>query len=87
MLYLQVLDFVVIYAVNKHFGPTAIAIEQSSVRFLYRSNPCRNALFAFKMCYVKLNRSITDINGLGVEDYLHNRPREILPATLGAAAP
>jgi len=43
MLYLQVLDFVVIYAVNKHFGPIAIAREQSSVRFLYRRNPCRNA--------------------------------------------
>jgi len=43
MLYWRVLDFAVIYAANNHFGPTTIAIEQSSVRFLYRRNPCRNA--------------------------------------------
>ncbi len=44
-------------------------------------------LFVDKRCHVKLNRTVVGMNGLSVEDHLHKRPCEILPATLGVAAP
>jgi len=43
-------------------------------------------LFVDRMCYMKLDRTVAGMNGLSVDDHIHKRPCDILPATFGVAA-
>jgi len=44
-------------------------------------------LFVDRMRYMNLDRTVAGMNGLSVEDHIHKRLCDILPATLGVAAP
>ncbi|MCH9006165.1 MAG: PAS domain-containing protein [Proteobacteria bacterium] len=47
--------------------------------------PVGMAVFDSEMRYINVNRSLADINGVSIENHIHKRPRDILPASLGLA--
>ena len=47
--------------------------------------PVGMAVFDSEMRYMNVNQSLADINGVSIENHIHKRPRDILPASLGLA--